>query len=131
MKYKKMCSMIVAITLILPVVFWNILAVNADGINNNLPEEILNEIVEQSKKESGLKNKELHIMSNENARIMSSETMFMLESIEKNENGDIVQTSILPYKVLENGEMINSFQYALEYGSDISPLAINNTQQNL
>lgn len=113
MTYKRIFSIIVALTLILPVVFSNTLAVKADEVNNNLSAETINEIIEQAKKESELTDKEFHLVSNENAGIMSNESTFMLESVDINENGDVIKTSILPYKVLENGEMIDSFEYAI------------------
>ncbi|WP_062106810.1 hypothetical protein [Bacillus niameyensis] len=124
---KGICSIIVALTLILPVLFSNTLTVKADEVNNNLSAETINEIIEQSKKESELTDKDFHLVSNENARIMANESTFILESIDKNENGDVIQTSILPYKILENGEMVDSFQYALNQGSNISPQATNTT----
>lgn len=127
MSYKKISSILVVLTFILSAVFTNISAVKADEVNNNLSTKTINKIIEQSKKESELTDKEFNIVSNENAGIMSNESKLMIESIEEKENGDVIQTSILPYKVLENGEMVDSFQYALNHDSDISLQATDTT----
>lgn len=108
-------------TLFLIILFVNTVVVNANAVNSDLSKDTINEIIDQAKKESGLEDNEFNLISNTDIGIMSDESEFTLQSIDVDEFGDVTSTAIIPYKILETGEMVDSFQYALD--NNISPQA--------
>jgi hypothetical protein len=92
---------------------------NNESSSTLLTTDEINEIINQSKKISGNTNKNFNVVSGANAKTMSTDSNFLLQSITEDENGDIILTTVMPYKMLENGEMIDSFQYALQRSAGV------------
>ncbi len=124
MKYfKKVITLVLTIVFSLAVSLSYSPSAYGSEMNDVISSDTVNMIIEQSKKESGLPDKDFSLVGNNIVKTNTIDSQFMLQSIEEDENKNIALTTIIPYKILEDGEMLNSFQYAYNIANKLAPQA--------